>query len=233
MIKLLPLYLNNIRGYKITKKKDTLQVFLQEKSMDNLAFHIIFIIFALRLQFLPENLYHKGKREPTMSNEKKEFEVLFRDMYPKLYYAAVQIVKDEEICRDIISDSFEQLWTRRADIATEKRQAFLYRIIHNKSIDHIRKETAKNKYIEFYNLLYGTNIDTQDTAWEENEKRIQAMYQVIETMTPQTQKILKACYFKGMKYREVAEELGISISAVRKHIVQALKLLRSSIAPPE
>lgn len=168
-----------------------------------------------------------------MSNDKKDFEILFRDIYPKLYYAAQQIVKDEEVCRDIISDSFEQLWTKRADIEPSKRAAFLYRIVHNKSIDYIRKQTAKNKYIEFYSMLYGTSVSEIENSWEESERRIQAMYKTIETLTPQTQKILKSCYFKNMKYREVAEELGISISAVRKHIVQALKALRSSFSPPD
>ena len=157
---------------------------------------------------------------------------MFRDIYPKLYYAAMQIVKEEEVCRDIISDSFERLWTRREEIEVAKRPAFLYRIIHNKCIDYIRKKTARNKYIEFYNMLYGTKAEDLEHSWQENEQRIEAMYHVIETMTPQTQLILKSCYFKGMKYREVAEELNISISAVRKHIVQALKLLRSSLAIP-
>ncbi len=84
-----------------------------------------------------------------MSNEKKDFEILFRDIYPKLYYAAMQLVKDEEVCRDIIADSFEQLWTKRAAVETGKRPSYLYRIIHNKCIDYIRKQTARNKYIEF------------------------------------------------------------------------------------
>ncbi len=168
-----------------------------------------------------------------MNNEKKEFEALFRDLYPKLYYAAMQIVKDEEMCRDIIADSFEQLWLKRDSIEPAKRTSFLYRIIHNKAIDFIRKETAKHKYIEFYNMLYGTKIELQEQAWQENERRIQAMYKVIETLTPQTQTILKLCYFKNMKYREVAEELDISVSAVRKHIVQALKVLRSTMVLPE
>ncbi len=79
-----------------------------------------------------------------MSDEKKEFEVLFRDMYPKLYYAAIQLVKDEEVCRDIIGDSFVQLWTKRADIAPDKRPSFLFRIIRNKCVDFIRKQTVKN-----------------------------------------------------------------------------------------
>ena len=167
-----------------------------------------------------------------MSNEKYEFEILFRDIYPKLYYAAQQIVKDEEVCRDFISDSFLQLWSKRADIEPTKRAAFLFRIVHNKCIDFIRKESAKKKYIEFYSAIYGTSAEEIENSWEEGERRIQAMYQRIETLTPQTQKILKLCYFQGRKYREAAEELDISISAVRKHIVQALKALRAAL-PPE
>lgn len=167
-----------------------------------------------------------------MSNEKKEFEILFRDIYPKLYYAAQQIVKDDEMCRDFISDSFLQLWSRRSEIEPAKRAAFLYRIVHNKCIDYIRKESAKKKYIEFYSAVYGTSAEEIEGSWEESERRIQAMYLRIETLTPQTQKILKLCYFQGRKYREVAEELNISISAVRKHIVQALKTLRAAL-PPE
>ena len=167
-----------------------------------------------------------------MSNEKKEFEILFRDIYPKLYYAAQQIVKDDEMCRDFISDSFLQLWSRRSEIEPAKRAAFLYRIVHNKGIDYIRKESAKKKYIEFYSAVYGTSAEEIEGSWEESERRIQAMYLRIETLTPQTQKILKLCYFQGRKYREVAEELNISISAVRKHIVQALKTLRAAL-PPE
>ena len=167
-----------------------------------------------------------------MSNEKKDFEILFRDIYPKLYYAALQIVKDDEMCRDFISDSFLQLWSKRAEIEPSKRAAFLYRIVHNKCIDYIRKKSAKKKYIEFYSMLYGTSAEEIEGSWEENERRIQAMYRNIETLTPQTKKILKLCYFQDKKYREAAEELGISISAVRKHIVQALKALRAAL-PPE
>lgn len=78
-------------------------------------------------------------------------------------------------------------------------------------------------------MLYGTSVEETEQSWEENEQHIRQMYQTIETLTPQTQKILKLCYFRQMKYREVAEELNISVSAVRKHIVQALKALRLAL----
>lgn len=168
-----------------------------------------------------------------MNNEKKEFEALFRNMYPKLYYAALADSKGRGGVPRHHQRLFRTAMARRTEVEPSKHPAFLYRIIHNKCIDYIRKKTARNKYIEFYNLLYGTTAEDLEQSWKENEERIEAMHQVIETMTPQTQRILKSCYFKGMKYREVAEELNISTSAVRKHIVQALRHLRSSLAIPD
>lgn len=55
------------------------------------------------------------------------------------------------------------------------------------------------------------------------------MYQLIGTLTPQTRHILEACYFQDKRYADVAEELDISTSTVKKHIVQALKVLRKEV----
>lgn len=64
---------------------------------------------------------------------------------------------------------------------------------------------------------------------KETEDRITKMYNLIDTLTPQTRRILEECYFHGKRYADVAEELNISTSTVKKHIVQALKLLRQKL----
>jgi DNA-directed RNA polymerase specialized sigma subunit len=38
--------------------------------------------------------------------------------------------------------------------------------------------------------------------------------------------LIKECYYENKKYQEVAENFGISISGVKKHIMKALKMLR-------
>ena len=53
---------------------------------------------------------------------------------------------------------------------------------------------------------------------------------VLDGMTPHTRHILEECYLHEKKYKEVAAELNISISAVRKHIVKALKAIREEFA---
>ena len=48
---------------------------------------------------------------------------------------------------------------------------------------------------------------------------------VIEDIGEPTRSILVSCYIDGKKYREVAEEMGVSVSMIKKHIGKALKIL--------
>lgn len=161
--------------------------------------------------------------------QEKEFKRLFREYYSQLYAFAFGMVKDEEACRDIIGDAFEKLWTQLYDIQDGYERGFLYRVIRNKCIDRIRNSVSRQRYEIFYKGVYGDGSDDSDTRLKETENRIEKMYQLIGTLTPQTRRILDACYFQGKHYAEVAEELGISTSTVKKHIVQALKILRKEV----
>ena len=41
--------------------------------------------------------------------------------------------------------------------------------------------------------------------------------------------ILEACYIHNKKYKEVAEELNVSVAAIHKNIVKALRILREEL----
>ena len=70
----------------------------------------------------------------------------------------------------------------------------------------------------------------EDDTYEEMEQQISEMYCMLAKFTPKTRTILEMCYFQKKTYSETASELGISVSAVRKHIVNALKAFRAGIA---
>ena len=59
------------------------------------------------------------------------------------------------------------------------------------------------------------------------------IHKAISTLTAHTRLILEECYVRRKKYQEVADELNISVSAVRKHIVKALSVLRKEFAKKE
>lgn len=52
----------------------------------------------------------------------------------------------------------------------------------------------------------------------------------MSNLKPSTRQILEACYIDKKKYREVAEEMNMSTSAVKKNLTKALNLLREKIA---
>jgi RNA polymerase sigma-70 factor (family 1) len=157
------------------------------------------------------------------------FERLFKDCYAQLYSFAMGMVGDEELCKDILGDSFEMLWNHLNEISEEGQKGYVYRTVRNKCIDLARGKMTHQKYEIFYRTVYGDESDEDGSVLLETELKIERICQLLETLTPETQLILERCFFKGERQALVAEELGISVSAVKKHISKALKSIRAKM----
>ena len=158
-----------------------------------------------------------------------EFERLFRECYAQLYAFAIGLVREDELCRDILSDSFEILWNHLDEIDEARQKSYLYRTVRNKCTDWARSRLSQQRYEIFFKTIYGDENDDDGTMLKETEDNIDKIYRLMDTRTPQTRRILDECYFKGRRQAEVAEELGISVSAVKKHIAQAMKVFKSNL----
>ena len=133
------------------------------------------------------------------------------------------MIGEKEVCQDIVSDAFEQTWLFSQKNPNFNQTSYMYSLVRNKCVD----ETAKAHYADFYMHMFSES-DEGDTS-KEMEEQISQIYQIFQELTPKTRTILKMCYFQKKTYNETADELGISVSAVRKHIVNALKVFRQRI----
>jgi RNA polymerase sigma-70 factor (ECF subfamily) len=62
-----------------------------------------------------------------------------------------------------------------------------------------------------------------------DEEIIEAVNRYVEErLTPQTSRIIRMHFDEDQSYKEISNSLGISLSAVNKHIVQGLRKLRST-----
>lgn len=82
-------------------------------------------------------------------------------------------------------------------------------------------------YVQIYSELTQSYVETE---YLEQDERMMHISKAMEKLTPHTRHILEECYIQRKKYQEVAEELNISVSAVRKHIVKALQVIREECA---
>ena len=157
-----------------------------------------------------------------------DFERFYREHNTALFYYALRLVAEGEACRDIVADALEQTWNKMDAIPPERLKNYVYTLVHHKCVDHMRHKMATNRYVTFYLQLYGKQM--QEDEWQEHEQLISTAMGLLDKLSDRTRLVLELCFFHRKRYAEVAEELGISVSGVKKHIVTALKILRAEMA---
>ena len=94
------------------------------------------------------------------------------------------------------------------------------------------RNLALNQLDRIDPLRRACDVARYESPWEEYDTFEDEVFRRVETeigkLPPRTQEIIRSVYLKGMKYKEVADELGISVSTVNSLLVKALKKLRQT-----
>ncbi len=161
--------------------------------------------------------------------DETEFDEIFRAYYAQLLIYALQLINDEEECHDIVNSAYEYVWAHFADVERSTAKAFLYAAVKSKCIDYLRHRDTHNLYVEFcLKQAEEEGPEEEEAAWD-TDYRIVCVRELMRTMHPTTRYVLEACYLDRKKYKEVAGELGISMSMVKKHLSKALRLIRERL----
>ena len=159
--------------------------------------------------------------------DKTEFDRMFKEWFARLFFFANHYLQDTEASRDIVHDAFEYVWRNYEKMDSATVKANLYTIVRSRCIDYIRLQNAQEDYAEFVLKMTQDDTDTEDRLlWEERMMRIR---KAMDKLTPLTRHVLERCYNGRKSYKEVADELNISVSAIHKHIVKALRVIREEI----
>jgi RNA polymerase sigma-70 factor, ECF subfamily len=160
--------------------------------------------------------------------DEKEFEKLFRNHFSQLLNLAFNMVKDENVARDIVQQVYFNLWNKREDLKITKSYiSYLYRAVYNSSLNHIK---LKTRYVRVQNDSNFTSIAGCTDQEESLEgERIQLLQAAIEKLPTKCRLVFSLNRFENMTYKEVAEHLGISIKMVEKQITKALKTIRAEL----
>ncbi len=153
------------------------------------------------------------------------FEKFFTDNYTRLYYHALHFIPDKEVCKDLVNDTFHHMWERIHTLRVDTALTYTYTHLQRLCIDYLRRmEMMKTKEQAYLKMMSEWN---DDAHWMESEERIRTIMRLVERMPPLTRTIMEQCYVCKKKYKEVAEEVGLSESGVRKHIMKGLTILRN------
>lgn len=155
--------------------------------------------------------------------EESAFDGLFRRYYTELYIFAKRLVLTDADSQDIVSEAYEDVWNNMARLEVDTVRAFLYKNVRNKCIDHLRRLATRRNYVQLMSRIT-QEYDMADRLTELHERE-SIINEVLDSLPDYTRQIFTACYVDHKKYIEVAEEMGISTSTVKKYIVRALRLI--------
>ena len=157
-----------------------------------------------------------------MQDRAQQFKELFLSEYGRMYKAAYILLGDEDEAKDAVQDVFARLWDGTTLLREESQRTFLLTCVRNRCLNIIAQRQSKQ---EAMLLLTSEAID----SGKHDEELIEAVNRYVdERLTPQTSRIIKMHYNEDQSYKDISSELGISLSAVNKHIVQGLRKLRST-----
>lgn len=153
------------------------------------------------------------------------FEQLFKEHYNSLYYYAYSIVNDDELAKDLVNDSFEEIWNRRKKIdISYSLKSFMYRVVKNRCLNHLKKQEVEQKYIN--RAKHGQE---ESDEYKDYEPVMAEIMLAIEQLPEQGRKVFTKCFLENLSYKEAAEELNVSVNTIKTHVTNSLKKLRNDL----
>ncbi|MGA9652126.1 RNA polymerase sigma factor, partial [Pedobacter sp.] len=72
------------------------------------------------------------------NGDKRAFDEVFLKHFKSLHAYAFAIIKEKDDAEEIVQNVFYKIWTRRSQLKTDGfLKSFLYRSIHNESLNYI------------------------------------------------------------------------------------------------
>ena len=156
------------------------------------------------------------------------FERFFKAHYQPLCGFALSYVKDPDAAEDVVQQTFFTIWQKRENLTlSQSLKSYVYTSVRNTCLNKIKAQKVRDDF-GAESLRQADEADAQDPLHAmELSERIQ---QAIDTMPPERQKIFLLSRHEGLKYKEIAEQLGKSIKTVENQMGKALKYMREELA---
>jgi len=162
--------------------------------------------------------------------DEKGFAWIFRELYPALSFYAFKITGDREVSEEIASNAFIKIWQRRERFSDAVSIGkYLYRIVRNDALKHLRKEkqtAVANKEVIY---LYGNENEKDCFNSLVTSEISRELLIAINALPAECSKVFQLLYVEGKTIKEAAEELNLSSSTIKTQKARGLIALRKAI----
>jgi RNA polymerase sigma-70 factor (ECF subfamily) len=206
--------------------------------------------------FLPENLYianyhstllilphpaHYNNTVVRMPDEadlvrlaadgdQKAYGRLYSYYYPQLYTSIAFIAGSHEDAQEIIHETFLKIWkTKESLVLIRSFEDYAYTLAKNLLFNQLKRRKVGHRVIQSLSDDPGTNAGPSPDQDYLYKQYYQTAIAAINQLPEHKRRIFLLRTQEGLSLGEIAREMGISISAVKKHLYTALTSVKEAI----
>ncbi len=158
------------------------------------------------------------------SNDEQAFEELYRQYFVRLFRFCFSIVHLKEAAEEIVNDVFLNLWKRRTTLdGIRNLEVYLYIATKNLSLNYLRD----NHFLHIEDISEQVSqhirIEGDPESLLVSAETVRHLKEVINQLPPKCMLIFKLVKEDGLKYRDVALLLDISVKTVEAQLAIAMK----------
>ncbi len=163
-------------------------------------------------------------------DDQQAFEQLYRHYYSGLLSYAMTFLENRELAEEVVEDVFVKIWTNRKTLTTISRFSYyLYTATKHTSLNYHskRKKIATDSIDPADNEIFLDYNDPEISVIR--KENISAIENAINTLPEKCRLIFRLIKDDGLKYKEVAQLLGLSQKTIEAHMSLAYSRILASL----
>lgn len=160
--------------------------------------------------------------------DEQAFKALFEKYYASMCHYACQFLKDTDMAQETVQELFVRLWEKRASLSIHTSvNNYLFRAVHNHCLNQLQHQKIRQQYASHVKESFN-----QEEEWQPFYLEVELMERIekcIGQLPEKRQEIFRLSREQGLKYKEIAEKLQISVKTVEAQMGLALKYLRDEL----
>jgi RNA polymerase sigma-70 factor (family 1) len=183
---------------------------------------------------MPETLPHRSLTDQELTallqnGDQLAFTEIYNRYWEILFKHARRMLHEDDEAQDVVQDIFAVLWTNRATLNLRSSlSSYLYSAVRNKIINLINHDKIKNNYLSSLERFIDHGSSITDQLILEKELA-QSIEREVSSLPEKMREAFELSRKSSLSYKEISEKMHISENTVKKHISNAIRILRSRL----
>jgi len=155
------------------------------------------------------------------------YKILYTKYYQWLCNYIFKLCENKKISEDIVQDMLMNFYVKRQKIEVQTSlKNYLFTSCHNQFLQHLRKKKIKFDHLD--EVKWEAIANSMNSQENHRENKLKKLHKLIDELPPRCRKIFIKSKLDKIKYKDIAEDMDISVKTVENQMSKALKYLRES-----